>query len=237
MQSLITVAKHAPIGAAEVAQRLQVPVSTVYRYLASLRSHGLIWELPHQVYAAGPRCVELGSSFMRTFQQSSYREVMEGLGETVGETVAFLVPQDNEAICIDTIESTLPLRYTFSRGTAKPMLRGASAKAMLPWLDSSWVLEQIAVAPDLTDTEKERLLEELPRIRSQGYAVSLGEVDQGVWAVGAPVYRANGELDGSVSIIAPLFRVQGQEQRFIDLTVAAAAAMTHSNGWECSHDN
>lgn len=232
MESLLTIAAHAPITPAELSATLDVPVSTTYRYISSLRKHGLVWELSDSSLAPGPRCVQLEASFRRTFHQSSYREFMQKLSRETGETVALLVPHGDEAICIDTIESTLPLRYTFSKGTAKPMLRGASAKAMLPWLDAAWLHNAISNSAELSETQRERLRQELPHIRSQGYAVSLGEVDEGVWAAGAPVFKASGALDASVSVIAPHFRIKGAEERVISQVVAAARAMTNGNGWE-----
>lgn len=235
VQSLLAIAENAPITAGELARLLDVPPSTTYRYISTLRKHGLVWELADQTLAPGPRCVQLENSFRRTFHQSSYREIMEWVARESGETVAVLVPQGSEAICIDTIESNQPLRYTFSRGVAKSMLRGASAKSMLPWLDERWVAASIAASDELTDEQGRRLLDELPVIRRQGYATSLGEVDQGVWAVGAPVFKPNSELDASLSLIAPHFRVQGQEQKLIRLVVDAAANMTRSNGWEYSN--
>lgn len=232
MESLLAIAAKAPITPAELSRHLGVPVSTTYRYLSSLRKHGLIWELADSTFAPGPRCVQLEAAFRRTFHQSSYREHMTRLSQETGETVALLVPHGDEAICIDTIESTLPLRYTFSKGTAKPMLLGASAKAMLPWLDADWLENAISSSGELDASQRDRLRNELPQIHRQGYATSLGEVDQGVWAVGAPVFKPNGVLDASISVIAPHFRVQGAEDRLTELVVAAAVAMTESNGWE-----
>ncbi len=235
MQSLLVIAEHAPITVGELARMLDVPVSTTYRHVAALRKHGLVWELADQRLAAGPRCVQLENSFRQTFDQSSYREVMQQLARDSGETLALLVPHGREAICIDTLESTQPLRYTFSKGVARSMIRGASAKAMLPWLDERLVLELVQDSDELDEAGRDRLLAELPLIRQRGFATSLGEVDQGVWAVGAPVFKANGALDASLSVIAPHFRVQGQEERFTRLTVSAATAMSRSNGWEYSN--
>lgn len=236
MESLLAIAANAPITPAELSATLDVPVSTTYRYISSLRKHGLIWELADSTLAPGPRCVQLEASFRRTFHHSSYREFMQKLSRETGETVALLVPHGDEAICIDTIESNLPLRYTFSKGTAKPMLRGASAKAMLPWLDETWLHNAISHSAELSDAQRDRLRQELPLIRAKGYAVSLGEVDEGVWAAGAPVFKASGTLDASISVIAPYFRIQGVEERVISQVVAAARAMTSSNGWEHSYD-
>ncbi len=230
--SLIAIAEHAPVSASEVAKLLDAPVSTTYRYISSLRKHGLVWVLADQKLAPGPRCVQLERAFRRTFQQSTYREIMERVGQETGETVALLVPQGGEAICIDTVECTLPLRYTFSRGVAKSMLRGASAKAMLPWLDQAWLKGVIQATDELSKEQGQRLLNELPLIKERGYATSLGEVDAGVWAVGAPVFKASGALDASLSVIAPHFRVQGKEEHLKQLVISAAEEMSESNYWE-----
>ncbi len=231
IRSLITIAERAPTTAGEVAECLGTPLSTTYRYISSLRKHGLVWALADQTLAPGPRCVQLERAFTRTFQRSTYRAVMERVAQETGETVALLVPQNGEAICIDTVESSLPLRYTFSRGVAKSMLRGASAKAMLPWLDQEWLAGYIGASDELTPEQRERLEDELPLIRERGYATSLGEIDAGVWAVGAPVFKANGGLDASLSVIAPHFRVEGREEQIISLAVAAARELSESNYW------
>src|SRR5690554_1778666 len=118
MQSLLVIAENAPLTVAELASLLDIPISTTYRHVAALRKHGLVWELADQRLAAGPRCVQLENSFRQTFDQSSYRDIMQQLAGESAETVALLVPHGPEAICIDTIESNQPLRYTFSKGVA-----------------------------------------------------------------------------------------------------------------------
>lgn len=235
MALLTTLADAEPLRAEALARTLDQPISTVYRYLASLKAYGVVAEWPGGRYAIGPRAVQLEAAFQRVFERTNpHHEAMRELAERTGETVAFLVPLDDAAVCVATVESEQPLRYTFSKGAVKPLLRGASAKAMLPWLPEDDVERFIDDARDLDDAGKVRLRAELPRIRAEGYAVSESEIDAGVWTVGVPVMRADGSLLGAVSTIAPVFRVGGNAGRIVRLTIGAAGRMSYLNEWEWS---
>lgn len=235
MQVLFLLAEGDPLTAREVAGRLGIPVSTCYRYLTSLLATAMAAEVPGSRFTLGPRCVQLEAAYRKVTEVSTFHPIMQEIAERAGETVALLVPTESEAICIDTIESDYPLRYTFTKGVAKPMLRGASAKAMLPYLPPERVEDLISGSAELDAEGKDRLRAELPIIRSQGYVVTIGEVDRGVWAVGAPVLKTNGRLEASLSIIAPLFRVRGLENRLIELTVDAAKRMSSLTALEVHH--
>jgi DNA-binding IclR family transcriptional regulator len=48
----------------------------------------------------------------------------------------------------------------------------------------------------------------LERIRADGYAVSAGEVDQGVRGLAAPIFQANGRLAAGLSVVGPQLRLK-----------------------------
>lgn len=236
MQVLFFLAKATPVSIEALSRGLGAPKSTMYRYVASLKAAGLVQELPGGHYALGPRCVQLDASFQRTYEiVNPHREAMAQLAQETGETVALLVPLPFEAVCVAAVESEHSLRYTFHRGAVAPMLRGASAKVMLPYLPKDWVERLIEADTELTETQKRTLQTDIPKIRERGYAVSQGEVDAGVWAVGAPVFRPDGSLEGAISTIAPDFRIRGKEHHVIQLTVATAKRMSDIYHWELNH--
>lgn len=236
LKLVFILAQSPPLSVEAIRRRLGLPLSSAYRYLASLKDEGIVRELPGARYALGPRCVQLGASFQRSYEDAApHDDVMSDLAQRTGETVALVAPLRASAVCVATVESSYPLRYTFQRGAVAPMLRGASAKSMLPYLPPERVEEMIAASGDLNDEEKEALREQIPRIRLDGYVVSVGEVDRGVWAVGAPVLRPDGALEGAISAIAPRFRVRGREDRVVRLTVEAAQRLSHDLGTELSH--
>lgn len=219
---LACLAEAGPSTATEVARAIGLATSTTYRYLAALRSAALVWDLPGNRYGLGPLCLQLEASFRRV-QTASYKPVISDLAAATGETVALLIPVDHRAICIDTVESSKPLRYAFSRGASKSMLRGASAKAMLPHLDLDVVERLMKDEPNFGADERTALLGELPGIRDRGYVTTCGEVDEGVWAVGVPVFDDSKRLQGSLSTIAPMSRASGREPFLVRATVEAAA--------------
>ncbi len=223
---LIWLARYGPCTVQELANGFGAPVSTVYRYVAALRDAGLLWDLPEGRLGLGPRCVQLELGFRRALDEWAHcQPVMRELAAATGETVALLIPLDHEAVCVDIVESRQPLRYALSRGMTKPMLRGAPAKAMLPYLPAG-VLEALMTGSEgLSPAEQATLLDELPHIRACGYAVSREEVDRGVWAVGVPILDHDGGLEGALSLLAPLARTGGRESFLVHATMEAGAKL------------
>lgn len=224
MAYLIGLARDGPMTVQELAGRFGAPVSTAYRYVAALREAGMVWDLPGGRVGLGPRSVQLELGFRKALDEwSPCQGIMRELAEATGETVALLVPLGHEVVCVDTVESAQPLRYSLAKGMAKPMLRGAPAKAMLPFLPPEFLDELLGADTVPAAADRREILAELPGIRARGYAVSREEVDRGVWAVGVPVLNDAGGLEGALSLLAPLVRVEGRETFLVNATVEAAA--------------
>lgn len=224
-------AKEGPTTVANLAATAGLPVSTAYRYVAALRDAGLIWELPGGRVGLGPRCVQLELGFREALDAWVPRQpVMLDLAEATGETVSLLVPLDHEAVCIDTEFSPQTLRYAFERGMTIPLVRGAAGKAILAHLDPDRIVRHITDGA-LKAEERKHLQEELPRIRELGYAVSREEIDRGAWAAAVPVFDEDGEVEGSLCIIAPTVRVEGREAFLIAATQEAGRRLPSIKGW------
>jgi DNA-binding IclR family transcriptional regulator len=108
-----------------------------------------------------------------------------------------------------------------------PLCKGASAKALLAFMHAEQrrvVLDQLLRDQLLDDASRADLELQLERIRTQGYAVSNGEVDIGIWGASAPLFQHPGHPAVAViTMMAPALRAQGQEDRFIEMTVRGAA--------------
>jgi DNA-binding IclR family transcriptional regulator len=213
------------LTAKELGQRLQVPLSTVYRYLAPLVDWGLVRRVGNDGrYAVGPRAVTLWAAFRRNFDLvAAARPSMERLCRETQETVLLTVVVGNRAMCVETVESPLPIHYSFRPGVDRPLYAGASAKALLAFLDEHTVGRALVEAEQRAPHLSVGLPEALRRIRELGYAVTQGEVDPDAWAVGVPVFGEAGVLEGAVSLVAPAFRA-GPERApaLVQHTVRAA---------------
>lgn len=121
----------------------------------------------------------------------------------------------DHALCVDMIDSPQPLRCCYHRGQVQPLLKGASARALLAFMDAD---ERDKALSLRTPQQQSEALTGLDAIREQGVATSLGEIDQGVWGASAPVFNGRGRLKAVLSVMAPQLRVQGRTQWLADQT-------------------
>ncbi len=197
-----------PLTAREMSRQLRMPVSTVYRYLSTLTEFGLIGRAHDDgQYSIGPSAVTLWMAFRRNFDLASVaRPLMERLCQETQETVLLTIAVQNRAVCIEAVESPQPIRYSFRPGVEQPLYAGASAKALLAFLEQSRMEEVFAEARVRAPHLYASLPEAVRRIRVDGYAVSESEVDPGACAVGVPIFGEGDVLEGALSVVAPVFR-------------------------------
>ena len=213
-----------PLSAREIAAGIARPLSTTYRYLSVLREWELIAEnLDGSGFVLGPRCMSLGHTFLQQFELGRLSlPVLQDLVNQTGETALLMIPMSGQVICVESIESPKPLRYAFQKGLMiRSPLRGASAKAMLPYMSDQSIHEALRLEGDLSAAE---VFAERERIRAQGYAISENEVDSGVVAVAAAILGRGTALMGAVSVVAPAFRASSEQRAVYAAQVREAAA-------------
>lgn len=224
---LSVIARHGkPVTVKQLKEATKLPQSTLYRHLLPLKKWGLVQEQDN-LYAPGPLSVQLAWGFDHTsYLVTNARAEMEKLMTKCGESVGLMVAVNNQVMCLDMVESQQSLRCSFSKGRSHPLLRGASAKALLAHLPALMADEVIAEQLSGQPKEEQRLREELSKIRTQGYAVSEGEVDMGVWGISAPIFSKSDHMVGAITLMSPAIRAEGRQQELIALTVEAASAIS-----------
>lgn len=205
--------------------------STLYRQLAVLRRWGFVAENEGH-YAPGPISLQLALGFdINSLLVEASREEMRRLSRLTQESVGLIVVVNNQAACLEMVESQHSLRCSFEKGRAVPLRAGASAKSLLAFMADKARAAVLDSMPDNDPAGRAALEAELERIRAQGYAVSDSEVDPGVWGVSAPVFRRKGDAVGSsasITLMAPSTRARGHESRLIDATLRAARAISEN---------
>jgi len=224
---LTMLAQHArPLTVAELAETSGLATSTLYRQLALLKSWGFVQESGAS-YMPGPTCLQLALGF----DQASWlvREAlpeMRRLSEKTNETIGLMVVAHEQMVCLEMVESRHSLRCAFVKGKGLPLFFGASAKSLLAFLPAA---RRTAIVLDavqsgvLSDAERSELEREIIQIRSQGFAVSSSEVDEGIWGVSVPLLQGKDKLLGTLTLMAPISRVGAQTQGFIQQTRQCAA--------------
>lgn len=212
-----------PLNARDISGALAIPLSSVYRHLVSLQRWGLLSEASGDgSLIAGPLSLQLALRYQNdTVLSTLARPLLMRLAKQSQETVALMVATHFQAICIDLIESQQALRCAFAPGKGQPLVRGASAKALLAFMQPSH--RQEALERNLsTPAERTRLEDELNAIRTAGFAESDSEIDAGVWGLSAPLFGRPGQLQGVVTVMAPSERGRARRDELLAMTIETA---------------
>lgn len=217
------------LTAAEIAAGIGLPVSTTYRYLRVLLSHGLLQRADTSLYRLGLRCLELARVASAQLDLlAAARPVMQDLHRRTGETVMLAAMRWPEIVCLDRIESTHAMRISFDIGHTLPLHAGSTAKVLLAFADPAQqeailTLRLQAFTPH-TITDPARLRRELELIRVRGYATSRGEVDEGARGISALVRGAGDRVAAALTVAGPKSRLSGSRVMEAIAAVRAAAA-------------
>lgn len=214
------------MAAPELMERTGLARSTLYRQLARLKRWGFVLERDG-MYAPGPLSLQLALGFdLASHLVRLARPGMQELAQQSQESVGLIVAVNDQAICLDMVESQQSLRCSFEKGRSVPLRAGASAKCVLAHLPESMRAAVLDTQWGPGTPSRQLAQEELDAIRQAGFAVSAGEVDAGVWGCSVPLFGASRQAKGAITLMAPILRAQGQEQTLIRMAVVAAARIS-----------
>lgn len=220
----------AELGVMELSRRVDLHKSTVSRLLATLESEGLIERVP------ATDKYRLGFMLMRLAGQVTHygdvreaaRPVLVELTEHSRETVHLAVLDSDEVVNIEQISGPHLVREANWVGRRTPLNCVANGKALLAFQPEATIARVLAgPLPRYTErtiADSQRLRRELAQVRERDYAQALGEIEEGLNAVAAPIRNAAGAVVAAVSISGPAYRVTADRIPNLGALVITAAA-------------
>ena len=152
-----------------------------------------------------------------------------------GETVNIAVLAESSALYLDQVAGSSALQPHNWVGQHIPLHATSNGKVLLSGLDESALdaaLGKLASYTPRTITGRAKFREELARVREQGYAVAVDELEVGLTAVAAPIRNAHGDVVASMSVSGPSFRLpEDRLTEVVRLVVSAAEEVSHRLGW------
>jgi len=190
-------------SAEEIAGRLKYTRPTGYRYVRELVSAGLLVRSTGG-YALGPRIIEL-DWLVRTHDPvlTASGAAVRDLSMKTGCGVTQMGLYGDRIVTIRHEPGPEPLRIGFDRGRPMPLFRGAPSKAILAYLPRAR-LERLYRKHNPRGFAK--FAEEMQAIRRAGHAISFGELDPGKVGIGAPVFRRDRSVAGSICLVLTALR-------------------------------
>lgn len=203
-----------PLTATEINESLGLPKQTVHRLCATLEQNGFLVRLgPSKRYVAARRLRDLGAGLLHHSRQHiARRQILIELARAVGETVNFVVPEDDGMSYQDRVETDWAFRIQLPIGTHVPFHCTASGKCFMASMSpkarqafvSSLTLERMT---QHTHTTPESLLADLAETAKRGYALDREEFLEGMVAIAVPVTDQSGRFMAAVAFHGPTQRI------------------------------
>ncbi|KAF1020409.1 MAG: Pectin degradation repressor protein KdgR [Paracidovorax wautersii] len=204
----------AGLSQSDIAERLQLPRTTVYRLLGTLVARGLLRRDPlRKVYCLGFRCFEMARQVyaMPDLAAAAAME-MRLLRDLTGETSYLAALDGLDVLSLERCDGAHSQRSAAVLGQRKPVYCTSQGKAILSALDAATrdaIVRDVTLKPltPHTITDRRRLQAELRITAARGYAIDDEEIVLGVRCVGAPIVDAQGQVRGAISVAGPAYRL------------------------------
>lgn len=201
------------IGAKELADRVGLHRSSVYRILALLGRWGYVRQDQQTMqYGLGLHLVAMADR-IDLFQALPRLALpyLEELMKLTRETTHLMALEGDEVCYLAKVESPETIRMASQVGARMPAVSTAGGKVLLSGLSLA-KREKIVRERELqrytpnTITDQDELLKVLEVAARQGWAIDNEENETGVCCVAAPIKRQNGQPVAAVTLSCPTFR-------------------------------
>jgi DNA-binding IclR family transcriptional regulator len=238
---LKTLSDGTPRTLTELSRELEINSSTTFRLLSALRSHNLV-QLEEKTgqYRLGLACLELSRAYHigDEIRQAALPE-MKVLRDDTMETVHLGVLDDMEIVYLEKLEGLHAIGLMSSRvGRRAPAHCTGLGKALMAHSPPGFFQENLIQLnlekyTDTTITDEEELLKHLELVRERGYSLDLGEHEQEVRCVAAPIFDQYGETVAAISVSGPRDRIDPVEQNneLIERTLITANNISKNLGY------
>lgn len=223
---------------AEITAASGLVKNKVFRLLYTLEKHHLVERDEEGRYRLGLGLLELGQHVRsQTSLIAACQSTLDWLVAETGESIFVGIVSGHEALCVDARESPQSVRLFAQVGRRAPLHSGGVPKvlfAFLPDQQRRALVQHFQREPGLpgVSIDAEKLEETLARIRQQGYAVVVDELDQGAHSIAAPIRDARGRVVAAISIAGPSHRFTEERiERYIVLVQQAAQQISQALGY------
>jgi len=233
---------HPGESAQALAQRLNLPRSTVHRLLATLRENDYAGHESGGTFGPG---LELYRMAARLGGHMPYRRLAEpylqALSERFHETSLLTLLERRQLKMFHAASGSPddPMRYNIGLNVLEPLVWGATARAILAWLSPAEIQAAIdasgpspvqGLTPDAAEVNAA-----LVDIRRDGHAVTYSHRTPNTVGVGAPFFNAEGQVVGSLGFLIPTFRwEQSDAEGVLAALREAAGALSRQLGYRAA---
>ncbi|WML28289.1 IclR family transcriptional regulator [Neobacillus sp. OS1-33] len=197
-----------------LSEQIGLTKGTLHRLLATLSNMNYVTKDEEtDKYKLGLQVLFLSRNLLNnTDVVTVSKPFLEKLSREVNETIHLCTEDHGEVVYIDKIESSQTIRMYSRIGSRAPMYCTGVGKILLSGMTPEardTIISNMTFIPKTpsTITSKEELLEEIERVKSQGYALDDAENEEILRCIAAPIFDHKGKIIASFSISGPRNRI------------------------------
>jgi DNA-binding IclR family transcriptional regulator len=224
----------------EIADILKIPKGSLSLLLADLvMQQYLTQDKDGRRYMLGPQVLVIAKRYLAGLDIVRLgAPVLRQLVTDVGETGEIAVKRGSEILMVCREDCSRSLRSVIQIGDRAPLHSTAAGKAILSFLPNEEI-ESYLASTDLKPSARgpvsnfRTLRKEMEAIRSGAVAYSREELNEGIVAMGLPVFDLHGLVAGSIVVPMPAIRFNARKEKKVELHLREAASrLSHQLGHE-----
>jgi DNA-binding IclR family transcriptional regulator len=215
------------LGVGQIAGLLGVHTSTASRLAATLAAGGFLERSRRDAFRLGPEMVRLGLLAAGESLVESARDPMDELAARTGETVVLSVPSEDEAVDVAQVDTRYLVGGKSWVGRRLPLHATSDGKVFLAFGAAALPDGTLERLSPRTIVDRDELTAALAGVRARGWASAVGECEEGLNGVAAPVFARGDRCVAALSVSGPAYRVPEESLAAVaDRCRAAAAAIS-----------
>lgn len=226
-------------GITELAQRVMMSKSTVYRFLQTMKALGYVTqEGESEKYSLTLKLFELGAKALQNVDLIRSADVqMRELSRLTKETIHLGALEEDSIVYIHKIDSLYNLRMYSRIGRRNPLHTTAIGKVLLAWRDRAEVndiLKEVEFKRSTANTivTREALIEVLDQVKVQGFGEDNEEQEEGLRCIAVPVFDRFGVVIAGLSISFPTIRFSEEAKSdYVAMLHRAARTLSAEMGY------
>ncbi len=224
---------------AEISRKLQIPKSSASYILRTLEKQNYLNRDPHTgKYRVGLKILSLSRGALSGIDVREVAlPIMRHLVDKTNLTCHLAILDGPEAVYIEKVEPTGFIRMDTWVGRRMRVHATSVGKALVAHIPQERLEQMIAERAmekrtPKTITTLPRLLKELEKVRTQGYAVDDEENNLGARCLGAPVFNQQGMIEASLGLSGTINQVNSQSMpRILEALKDAARHISMQLGY------
>lgn len=218
----------AELSLAEVARRSGIPRAAARRFLRTLQQLGYVRATADARFGLTPRILELGYGYLSSLSLPEIVQPhLDSLSHQIGESVSVAILDGPDIVYVARSAARRIMSVRITIGTRLPAIATSMGRILLAELPD---VAEVVNAVDLvaytkhTRTDRHDLMSELENIRTQGWAMVDGELEDGLRSIAVPLRGRTG-VTAAMNVSTSAARGTADEARAALLPALKAAAI------------